>query len=733
MSKIVDYFQKKNIISGDDRKVLFIGLTYLWIVLIVFLSLQMKGTLFYGGGGQIEVGKPAPSSIILQQDFSYIDQETTQLKQDVAAMKVPPVFEIDPKVTEGILEKYDLFTGYLIGLLMRDAAPEAIHEDVNNRLPGVMTVQDVLFINERTNREALLDELRFVYQKVLDKGVVKADEENLNQWVSAESMVEIWHQNNQQKIRRRILFSDLIQRDHLHDYLTREAEVRELTPKETSLLIKWGDLFIRANCFYQKEKTEAHRETARREVPPVTVDLSKGDILLRKGYLVTEENINKLKQVRLYYSRHNRTYLLGVLLLLLVVAALGRLLYRILLGRQRLSRQHLIIFLVFIAIEALIAVVGERFPFLPPEIPVSLFIPGILFSGIITQLDGQRSGVLFVFTSSLVIFVISGLESFPFLYLLLSGLLTVVVLLQAARRIQLIQGGLLISLASFFIVICLSIMLERPFSESLRAAVAAVAASLIMSMMNLGLLPLFEHFLNIPTRFSLLELTDINAPLLKKMQSSAPGTFSHSMSVANLAQAACENIGADGVLARVGAYYHDIGKIDQSNYFTENQQESNRHDDLKPTLSAAIIRSHVKVGVEKARQVGLPKPVVDIIAQHHGKSVMAFFYDKAMKDGEDNNTSEEDFSYPGPSPQTKEAAVVMLADAVEAATRTLKNPTYSRLEKYVWNLITNRFKEGTLSECDLTFRDLEIIRNTFVQVLAGYFHNRVAYPEKKGE
>lgn len=180
----------------------------------------------------------------------------------------------------------------------------------------------------------------------------------------------------------------------------------------------------------------------------------------------------------------------------------------------------------------------------------------------------------------------------------------------------------------------------------------------------------------------------------------------------------------------MGAYYHDIGKSDQPHYFSENQTAENKHDELKPTLSAAVIRSHVKSGLEKAKQAGLPKPVTDIIAQHHGKGVMAYFYNKAVQNDGENKTDPENFTYPGPDPQTKEAAVVMLADAAEAATRTLKSPSYARLEKYVWSLIIERFEEGALKDCDLTLRDLETIKNSFVQVLAGFFHTRIAYPEK---
>jgi len=204
--------------------------------------------------------------------------------------------------------------------------------------------------------------------------------------------------------------------------------------------------------------------------------------------------------------------------------------------------------------------------------------------------------------------------------------------------------------------------------------------------------------------------------------------------VANLAEFACTRIGANALLASVGGYYHDIGKIDQAKYFIENQKEMNLHDDLKPSLSAAVIKSHVKVGIEKAKEIGLPKEVIDIIAQHHGRALISYFYQRALdtdKDERRGKVSSDDYSYPGEWPKTKEAAVIMLSDAAEAASRTLKSPTVGKLEKFIWSIIMDKFNSGELNRSNLTFNDLEEIKNTFVHVLAGYFHSRIEYPNQK--
>jgi putative nucleotidyltransferase with HDIG domain len=199
--------------------------------------------------------------------------------------------------------------------------------------------------------------------------------------------------------------------------------------------------------------------------------------------------------------------------------------------------------------------------------------------------------------------------------------------------------------------------------------------------------------------------------------------------VANLAESACREIGADALVARVGAYYHDIGKMDQPEYFVENQTSFNKHDELTPRLSATVIKSHVKLGVEKAKSLSLPDEVVDVISQHHGNGLISWFYDKATK--EEGEVNADDFSYPGQPPMTREAAVVMLADTVEAATRTLKKPTMARLEQYVDELIMDKFRQKQLSRSELTFRDLEIIKNAFVKILAGHFHSRIEYPKMR--
>ncbi|MFO7820033.1 MAG: HDIG domain-containing protein [Halanaerobacter sp.] len=245
-------------------------------------------------------------------------------------------------------------------------------------------------------------------------------------------------------------------------------------------------------------------------------------------------------------------------------------------------------------------------------------------------------------------------------------------------------------------------------------------------------MPYVENIFGITSPVKLLELSNPNQPLLKKLLVEAPGTYHHSVIVGNLAEAAADKIGADSLLARVGAYYHDIGKIKRAYFFTENQIGSeNPHDKLSPNLSTLIITSHVKDGVELAHEHKLPSDIIDIIKQHHGTSLVSFFYQEAMHDEKYKQVDEDEFRYDGPKPQSKEAALIMLADMVEAAVRSnstaQSNP--GRLEKLVRDLIKQKLDSGQLDESDLTLKDLDKIAKSFVNILKGIFHNRIEYPD----
>ncbi len=253
---------------------------------------------------------------------------------------------------------------------------------------------------------------------------------------------------------------------------------------------------------------------------------------------------------------------------------------------------------------------------------------------------------------------------------------------------------------------------------------------LLVGIFVMATLKIFETLFGEITNFTLLEMSDSSHPLLKRMVVEAPGTYHHSLIVSNLAEAAADAIGSHALLVRVGAYYHDIGKMVKPGYFTENQMVmGNKHDQLEPSMSRLVILNHVKEGMELAKKYRLSQRIADFIPEHHGTSLIHYFYQKAISEGETEEIGEEDYRYPGPKPQSKETAIVLLADSVEGATRALDEHTPQKIEDIVRKVINNKFIDGQLDECDLTLRDIDTIAATFIRVLTAMYHSRVKYPE----
>jgi putative nucleotidyltransferase with HDIG domain len=269
----------------------------------------------------------------------------------------------------------------------------------------------------------------------------------------------------------------------------------------------------------------------------------------------------------------------------------------------------------------------------------------------------------------------------------------------------------------------------------------ALANSFISPVLTYGLLLFFEKYFKITTDLTLIELSRFDHPILRRLAERAPGTYHHSMTMASLAEAGAAAVGANVVLARAGALFHDIGKVEKPTYFVENMKGSrNRHDKLAPRMSSLIIANHVREGMELAREFKLPEEVIDFIPMHHGTTRMEFFYQKAIRVAENSDdetkveeVNEQDYRYPGPKPQTKEAGIMMLADAIEAAVRTIEDPTPQRLESTIEDLIKKRVEEGELDECPLTLKDLTRINQAFLSVLVGIYHARVKYPDAEKE
>lgn len=356
------------------------------------------------------------------------------------------------------------------------------------------------------------------------------------------------------------------------------------------------------------------------------------------------------------------------------------------------------------------------------------YIPFAVIPMLTTLLFGSLEIALLMTLSSSV--TLSSFSAFPLQTTLLSlgsGILSSLLVLGCRRRNTIIRAGIFVGV---FQVLALILMEHLKFNLPGRY-LSLFLNGIISSIIVLGILPVFEYLFNTATNISLLELADFHQPLLQRLVQEAPGTYHHSLIVGNLSETACRAIGANSLLARIGAYYHDIGKLQKPEYFSENQtRQESKHGGLAPTMSKLVIMNHIKEGVELAKKFGLSPSLIDFIQQHHGKSLVYYFYRRALENIEDDEEiKEEGFRYPGPKPDSKETAVVLLADSVEAAARALKDPTPAKIEELVHKIINNKFIDGQLDECELTLKDLEKISAVFIRLLCGIYHNRESYPE----
>ena len=327
----------------------------------------------------------------------------------------------------------------------------------------------------------------------------------------------------------------------------------------------------------------------------------------------------------------------------------------------------------------------------------------------------------------------AGLETSQMLSVLLmtliSGTLSIYMLRRNPARVAVFIAGLAAAAVDFVILLCLGALTTSGLSNVASQAGHALFGAVTSAIMCVGLQPILETAFNLVTPSKLIELSNPNHPLLRRLMIETPGTYHHSMVVANLAEAAAEAIGADAVLVRVGAYYHDIGKLVRPLYFKENQIGENPHDKTDPRVSTAILTEHTRDGVELAKKHHLPEPIIDMIRPHHGNTAAMYFYAKTVKMLGEENVDINEFRYDGPKPQTSEAAILMLSDTVEAAVRSIPEPTQEKISAMIHKLVRGKMEDGQLDECTLTFRDIGKICTAYENVLKGVFHERIEYPD----
>lgn len=484
-----------------------------------------------------------------------------------------------------------------------------------------------------------------------------------------------------------------------------------------------------------KKNIKAKEETY---VPEIGITLKKDEMIIREGERVKEEHLKKLRALRLKERESSTSWISFssfVLFILFLTGIINEFAERNI-KKYKLSEKDLMFSLGFTLFMLLtLKLLFFLIRFFPPEFQDDLiYLAPVFLYGMVLRIV-LFSEAAFVFSSIFMVCVYFLTQDVRFtVYLFLSSLLAAFFASHCENRNTVLKAGLYSAILGNFIVLLISGVTEEVDKNVLTRAGFVFLSGISSSFLTLGLLPLIENLFDYTTDIKLLELANLEHPLLEQMMVNAPGTYHHSIIVGNLAKAAAESIGAHPLLARVGAYYHDIGKLKIPHYYVENRKGfEDAHRNLTPSMSALIILSHVKEGVELAEKYRLGKKIKDIIQQHHGKSLCAYFYTRAK---EQENPAiqvieEKDFRYPGPKPQTKEAGIVMLADQVEASSRVLEDPTPKRIESHVKNIIESIFLDGQLDECELTLRDLNAIQRSFTNILTAMFHHRIEYPERK--
>ncbi len=455
----------------------------------------------------------------------------------------------------------------------------------------------------------------------------------------------------------------------------------------------------------------------------------KDEVIIKKGFPISEQSYEKLRKLAETPSYIDMRAFANAVLYFILLGALVIFLYSPFLLKYKQKTKEQVFLLISFLIIFLSVSVSKHFSVFNSSFSLPIFIPASFFTILITVIFGHVAAVAFSFITFFAVFFASSYDMIPAVFELCICLSAIRVVRKIDRRFDMVFAALALSILNAVFMLTLNIIFNGDLSDVFFVIAGVAFNGFISGIFALGFVTPLETLMNTASIFRLMDLSDLNSPLMKRLLLVAPGTYNHSLMVATLAESACSDIDANPLLARVGGYYHDIGKLDQPEYFVENQTGDNKHDEINPRLSASVIKSHVRKGVEKAHQLRLPDEVIDIIAEHHGNSLISYFYNEAKK--HDEQVSPEEFSYSGNPPLSRESAVVMLADTVEAACRTLDKPSSSRLKKFIHQLITAKYEHGQLDKSTLTFKDLNVIESSFVTILAGYYHSRIEYPDQK--
>ncbi|WP_243360896.1 HD family phosphohydrolase [Fundidesulfovibrio terrae] len=683
-------------------------------------------------------GEIASQDVTADQNLRYEDREATIRKREQVAENQPPVFDLNP-------DPYESIRKHVTDILAQVKRPDdeldkmraSISEDLNVEISRDMIslwrsqdFQDLVLLQ-------VLPWLKEAYAKgvAAHPGVFSSYRQGILLRELPSGMETLYLDGPGMVDLERL-------KDDLDQLLRRDLK---RTIKIRKAIFTVAGPFLQPNLVFNQETTQARKREIISAMEPVYSNIYKGEIVVRQGERVTPEQQTKLQTLYAHRTSSLKpfaipgTFLLSSLFFVLLHLSQGKKSA----GIRGVSNRDWLALAITTAFLVVLAKFVELARLSEAHIPVFLRTGQMAFGLPIAGAAGVLAMFLSPTLCSFAVLLISYLVTnevggnlYLFSYYLLGGFVYASIIRNCETRQDVLRS--ILPLAALCIVSWFGIMLvqdaggEINWAGGVHAAFNAVFSLLLV----LGLSPILEMVFGYTSRFRLMELMSLEQPLLQDLMVTAPGTYHHSIIVANMVEAAARAIGANALLAKVAALYHDIGKLKNPQYFIENQYgKENKHDKLSPSMSALILISHVKKGVELAREHKLGDEICDLIGQHHGMTLITYFYHKAQEQAEakgEEPVREDEFRYPGPKPQTKEAGIIMLADAIEASSRTLVDPTSSRIKGHIQSIMRKLYNEGELDGSELTLRDLTQASETFHRILTGIFHHRIEYPSDRG-
>lgn len=708
----------------------------------------------------LKVGDVAKRNIKAPRDFIIEDTLATETNRRLAADRVLTVYDLDKslsgKLEASVRNAFSRMRSHttLPGseeMTHVTGPPEPMERRIRKKMWDAkprfethlgITLSDGAFrvlVDEKFSVE-ISDIIAEVLREILDNGVV-ANKTLLLEEMENGILLRTVGTDSEQKVKnlRRFYGPD---QARTMVRIVGEPLLKDVNYNLLNLIVDLTQRLIRPNISLNRNETEKRIQAAISDVKPVLFQIKAGEMLLREGERVTPIQLVKLKKLADKTRKQDlvRKTSADSLLMLLVLVSSYFLCLKRPVNQNRNPNKNMLFLAVVLASFLVIAkgtqVLLEHLAsggayLIPPEF-VFLGLPIAAASMIVCLFFGMAQALPFSLVTGVLTATVTGSSLPLLLYFSISGAMGAFWVRDCRERKVFVKAGWKLGVLHFPIAVGVAFHAESLTVVGLGwGVVFGFTSGIVAGILTAGVAPLLELLFDYTTDIKLLELANPDQPLLRRLMLEAPGTYNHAMIVGTLAEAAASEIGAHSLLARVGGYYHDIGKLSKPLYFIENQGGGkNRHDKLAPSLSALILITHVKDGVAMAKKHKLGEAIIDIIREHHGQSLIQFFFDKAKNlKGETETVNPDDYRYPGPRPQSREAAIVMMADVVEAASRTLDNPTPARIKGLVQKMINKIFSDSQLDECDITLKDLHKIAKSFNQILNGIYHHRIEYAE----